>query len=233
MDKKIWHKDKSMMHLINTSSSKVLALADGKKPFSKLVNESLVGSDIEITNNKTLESFNLETELNDRFLQVTTFCISMWESEILNFRLSKTNPENVTISPILKEIVDSDGNFTVRDAYGIIAKETKENEYKMYNRLKGNLAMLLAYDMLFIEFTGSIEDSEESSIIDNDLPQYKVGYLKPDFLKDPNDLGGEITTRIHPALAAIAGGFAADAVKVAAEEAGTSAGRIVGEMESR
>ncbi|AXG71553.1 hypothetical protein KORDIASMS9_03810 [Kordia sp. SMS9] len=233
MDKKVWHKDKSMMHLINASSSKVLALADGKKPFSKLVNESLVGTDIEITNTKTLESFNLETELNDRFLQVTTFCISMWECEILNFRLSKENPENITISPILKEIVDSEGNFTVRDAYSIIAKETKENEYKMYNRLKGNLAMLLAYDMLFIEFTGSIEDSEESNIIDNDLPQYKVGYMKPEFLKDPHDLGGDIVTRIHPALVAIAGGFAADAVKVAAEEAGTTAGDIVGRMESR
>ncbi|MBC8757357.1 hypothetical protein H2O64_21995 [Kordia sp. YSTF-M3] len=231
MNKKVWHSEKTMMYFINTTASKILSLADGKKLFSNLVAEAFAGSKIESINDETLESFQLETELNDRFFQSTAFCISMWERQLLNFKISNT--ENVTIPPLAKEAIDSNGNLTVEKAYSIIAKEDKATEYKMYNQLKANLAMLFAYDMVFIKFTGSMEDSNENVVTDSDLPRYKIGYLQPNLLKNMYNLGDNNVIRMHPILAATAGSFAADAVKVAAEEAGTTAGDIVGRMESR
>ena len=227
MNKKVWDDDKTMMYFINTTASKILSLADGKKIFGELVTEAFVWSKIDLINDETLESFHLKTELNDRFLQSTTFCISMWEREIVKFKISKTNKENVTISPLIQSALESDGDLTAKNAYSFIAKEDAENQYQIYNRFKANLAMLLAHDMLFVEFIGTMEDTDENIVADTDLPAYKIGYVKPELSVN---LAG-VQTRSPLVGAAL--GVAIGKVIDSAPEIGTSAGRIVGEMESR
>lgn len=227
MNKKVWNDDKTTMYFINTTANKILSLADGKKSFSNLVTKAFAGSKIGSINNEALENFDLETQLNDRFLQSTIFCISMWERQLLKFKISKTNAENVFISPLLAKVIDSNGDLSVEKAYRILSKEDETTEYKLYNQFKANLALLFAYDMVLVKFTGSIEDCDDTVVVDSDLPQYKIGYLKPDFSADIAGVGtrGIIA---GAALSALVG-----KVIDSAPEIGTTAGKIVGEMESR
>jgi len=226
MNTKVWRDDKTMMYFINSTASEILSLADGKKLFSDLVTESFVGSKIEKINDETLESFHLGTEINDRFLQTATFCVSMWERGILKFKISQTNLGSLSISPLLTKTIESNGDITVEKAYSIISKEDIMTKYKIYNQFKANLAMLLAYDMLLITFTGNIENCDKDVVLDNNLPQYKIGYLQPGLL---TNIPGEMTRSVS---GYIVGALVGEVVKTAAQEAGTTLGKIVGEMES-
>ncbi len=230
MNKKVWRDDKTMMYFINTVASKILSLADGKNLFSSLVTKSLAESKIKNINNETLEGFHLGTEINDRFLQATTFCVSMWERGILKFKISQTNLGNLGISPLLTKAIGSNGELTVENAYRIISNEDSATKYVTYNQFKANLALLLAYDMLVVTFNGSMEDSDEDVVIDKATPHYKIGYIKPGLLTNvPESMigirvtGGEL----------IVGALVGHVVVTAAQEAGTTAGTIVGKMQSR
>jgi hypothetical protein len=230
MNKKVWRDDHKMMYFINTTASSILALADGKNLFSDLVTQSLAGSKMEGISDETLESFHLKSELNDRFLQTTSFCVSMWERGILQFKTAQADLGNFAVSPLLKKAISSDGSLTVKKAYGLIAEEGEDTKYKLYNQFKANLAMLLAYDLLLVTCTGTFENTDEEVVPDHDLPNYKVGYIEPGILTQKQD--GPVSIRLTGGELII-GALVGKVVDTAAQEAGTTLGDIVGRMESR
>jgi hypothetical protein len=93
--------------------------------------------------------------------------------------------------------------------------------------------MLLAYDMLSVTFTSNVEDHDQEVVLDNDLPQFKTGYLQPGLLTANREIEGDASVKLSPMMTAIGVNVAWDIAKTAAAEAGTTAGDIVGRMESR
>lgn len=235
MNKKVWREDKTMMFIVNATASRILSLADGKKSFNDILKESYSGSlNIEDMNVESLEKFNLATELNDRFLQSAAFCINMWERGLLNFKVVQDKMDDMFISPIVSGTIDSKGEILVEKAVeSILTLENEPGIYKSFNQFKANLTMLLAYDMLLITFTSNIEDHDQEAVLDNDLPQFKTGYLQPMLLTGKPEIGEDASVRLGSFATSIVIHVAWDLAKTAAAEAGTSAGDIVGKMESR
>ena len=230
MNKKVWRDDKTMMYFVNTTASKILSLADGKNTFSNLVIKSIAGIKVEDINDETLESYHLKFNLNDKFLQSASFCVSMWERGLLKFKIAQTDLGNLSVSPILTESIENNGDLSVEQAYGIISNEDEATKSKTYNQFKANLALLLAYDMLLVTFAGSIEDSDEEVLLDNGLPQYKVGYIQPGLLTEKPDEGIGIRF-VGEEL--IIGALVGHIVVTGIQETGTAAGYIVGKIQSR
>ena len=235
MNNKVWNEDKTMMIIVNETASRILSLADGNKSLNEILKESYSGIlKIEDLNTESLEKLNLANDLNDRFLQTVSFCISMWERDLMKFKLAQTNVVDKFISPIINSSIDSHGEINVEKVYSSIRTGAKEQSiYHAYNQYKSNIAMLLAYDILSVSFNAKLESYDQEVLQNSDLPQFKTGYLKPSIQISNKSMGGDNTVRLSPMMTAIAVNVAWDVAKTAAAEAGTMAGDIVGRMESR
>ena len=235
MNKKVWNDDKSMMVIINTTASKILSLADGEKSFTDLLKESYSGSlSIDDMNRESFEKYNLATELNDRFLQSATFCISMWERGLLNFKVVQNKSNQPFMSPIMTSTIGEGGELLFDKVVEIImAQKNEPSIYTIFNQYKANLVMLLAYDALLMAFTGEIESHNQEDVKENDFPQFITGYIEPKSLMGKYDIGEGAPTKLGVVMAAAGAAAAWDVAKTAAAEIGTTAGKIVGEMESR
>jgi len=204
-NKKVWRDDMKIMVIVNATANNILSLADGKKPFSNLVEESFRGGiNIGQLNLESMETVNLAAELEDRFLQSAVFCVSMWERGLLKLRVAKGEPDKMIVSPLLQSISDNDGNIEIATAIEKLAEQKGEpaGTYAAFNQLRANLVVLLAYDKLLVTFTGTIEDYNDQEIVpDTNWPQCRIGYLQPGLIVTKPSTGEEGEIRFEPITA--------------------------------
>jgi hypothetical protein len=205
MNKKVWREDKSMMFFVNTAAAKILSLADGKTTSNEILKESFPEKiDIGQLNTESLEKVNLFADLEDRSLQSAMFCINMWERGLLHFTYNQGTPEALTVSALLKAAKTENGDI---DLLKIVKALTPEsgNLYDEWNMLRSNLVMLFAYNGLLINFTGTTEEYSGQDIVpDNNLPQFKAGYLKPGLIVTNTSPDSGDNIRVEPVTALVA-----------------------------
>lgn len=206
MNKRVWRKDRKLMVIVNATANNILALADGKKPFNDILKESFPGSlDIGQLNLESLEKVNLAAELEDRFLQSAVFCVSMWERGLLKLTAAKGDFDKMIVSPLLQSVIGNDDEISIVTAIEKLAAQKGEPAgiYAAFNQFRTNLVMLLAYDMLLITFSGTIEDySDQDMVPDTYLPQFRIGYLQPGLILTKPLVGEDgKPIRVEPATA--------------------------------
>lgn len=209
MNKKVWREDKKMMVIVNQTANNILALADGKKPFNNLIEESFRGGlNIGQLNLESMETINLAAELEDRFLQSAVFCVSMWERGLLKLRVAKGELDKMIVSPLLQSVISNNGEIGIITVIEKLAAQRSDpaEVYAAFNLFRANLVMLLAYDKLLMTFTGTIEDFNDQEMLpDTYWPQFRIGYLQPGLIvtKASAGEGGEIRFDPITALTAI------------------------------
>jgi len=209
MNKKVWREDKKLMVIVNSNASKILALADGKKPFYNLLKEAFP-SDLDVgqLNLESIEKVNMADELEDRFLHSAVFCLGMWERGLLKLVLSSGHQSKLVISSLLQSVIDDSSEISiVKTIEKLTVQESGPAEvYSVFNQLRTNLAMLLAYDMVLPSFAGTIEEYEETDVVSEGyMPQYRIGYIQPELIvtKPTTGINGEILVEPRVAIAGI------------------------------
>jgi hypothetical protein len=205
MNKKVWREDKSMMFFVNTAAGKILSLANGKNTLNEILKESFPERiDIGQLTSESLEKVNLFADLEDRFLQSVLFCINMWERGLLQFTHNQSTQEEMALSSLLKIAEIEDGEIEVLDIVKALSGKA-DNLYDEWNKLRSNLVMLLAYNRLLVKFKGTMEEYSGPDIVpDNNVPQFKAGYLKPGLIVTRTVTDKGEITRVEPATALVA-----------------------------
>jgi hypothetical protein len=205
MNKKVWREDKSMMFFVNTAAGKILSLANGKNTLNEILKKSFPERiDIGQLSTESLEKVNLFADLEDRFLQGAMFCINMWERGLLHFTYNQGTPEAITVSSLLKNTKTKNGDIDLLKIVKALTPET-DNLNDEWNRLRSNLVMLFAYNGLLINFKGEVEEYSGQDIVpDNNLPQFKAGYLKPGLIVTNTSPDNDNNIRVEPATALVA-----------------------------
>ncbi len=205
MNKKVWREDKSMMFFVNTAAAKILSLANGTTTLNEILQESFPERiDIGQLSTESLEKINLFADLGDRFLQSAMFYINMWERGLLHFTYNQATPEAISVSALLKAAKTENGDIDLLKTVKALSRET-DNLNDEWNRLRSNLVMLFAYNGLLINFKGTIEEYSGQDIVpDNNLPQFKAGYLKPGLIVTSASTESGNNIRVEPATALVA-----------------------------
>lgn len=209
MNKKVWRKDKKLMIIVNSTASKILTLADGKKPFNDLSKEVFLGDlDIGQLNLEIIETANIAAELADHFLHSAMFCVGMWEKGLLKLVLSSGDQSKLVVSSLLQSVIDDSNEISIVKTLEKLSVQGSgpAEVYSEFNQLRTNLAMLLAYDMVLPSFAGAIEEYDETDVVSEGyLPQYRIGYLQPGLIVTKPTEWAQGLAAIAPAYGAIVG----------------------------